>query len=178
MKYGFYNNVTYDAAAKKPNEILGKATSLGHVTSAQTGFHRYVSRMNGGSTNSVANNSEVPIGWNNNLEDTMAMHSETVNSERITVPIPGLYRVRARVVFAANATGLRRANIRLDGTVKIEDTVIPSASAQTAINLDVLVDVPSGVAGVLQVNAFQTSGGALNVDRSVGYFEAELIRPA
>lgn len=176
MKYGFYCNVIYDAAAKKPNEVIG-GSSLGHIASMQTGFHRHTARANGGSTFVLTNNAETTVPWNNTLEATTLMHSQSVNPERITISIPGLYRVRTSIVFNTSNTGLRRANIRLDGTLKIERTDgAPTSSAASCISLDMLIDCPAG--GVLTVNAFQTSGGDLNLDRSVGYFEADLVKAA
>lgn len=107
------------------------------------------------------------LAMNSERYDTNSMHDTVTLNTRITMNTAGLYVVGGLVDFANNVTGERLATILLNNTVDI---------AGQRINADTVADTilnPSAVwkfaAGdYIELRAFQTSGGALNVLASSG----------
>ena len=98
--------------------------------------------------------------------DVGAMHDNATNNSRITIPSggDGLYEIVATVTFAANATGTRNISLKKNGTTYF-------ASVQfTGVNItqtNQCIAYASLVAGdYVEVEVFQSSGGALNVNLS------------
>jgi hypothetical protein len=56
------------------------------------------------------------------LFDSASMHSTSVNNSRITVPVTGLYIITGYISWDFNATGYRRVQLRLNGTIVIAQT--------------------------------------------------------
>jgi hypothetical protein len=173
MEYGFLNDVVYDGTAKKPNQLLDYI-SLGHTTGAASGFHRDLVRLSGTATTSVPNAAATGISWDTEAEDTTALHSTSSNPDLIIPRIAGVYRVRGKLTFASNATGYRKAAVYRSGGEVASITIAAVNGAVTVVLIDELVDVAVG--HNLALIAEQNSGGALNVDRTKSFFEAELVR--
>jgi len=97
-----------------------------------------------------------------NAADTM--HDTSTNTGRLTCRYAGVYWVRGNAEFAANATGMRRLGIRLNGAGN--DYARYSQGNQGAGNA-VPIQVDSlmllAVNDYVELMATQDSGGALNV---------------
>lgn len=102
------------------------------------------------------------LTFNNERYDTDTMHSTSVNTGRITFTTAGKYHVGATIEFASNATGVRGLVIRLNGTTLIASVTV-SASSATQTNLTAGCDYQFSAADYVEVGAYQSSGGSLNV---------------
>ena len=124
----------------------------------------------GKSTNqSIANNTETAITWDQETFDTDAFHSTSVNTSRITIPtgFTGYYQLSGFVVWGGNATGRRGAYVKKNGSTYLTDSeVAPSGNSCT----NFLTQTISLAAGdYLEITVVQTSGGALDILYS-GYY--------
>lgn len=101
--------------------------------------------------------------------DSTGMHSNAVNTSRLTAVYPGWYHNDAAVSHAANATGVRGGAWRVNAAgINGANTFIPAAVAATLV-----VPVRSlltflNVGDFLEINGYQTSGAANNTVISAG----------
>jgi hypothetical protein len=107
------------------------------------------------------------LAFNTEIYDAAApnaMHDTTVGNSRITIPSNGAgwYLLSANVEFAANATGIRQVQIRINGVTVIASVIVPATAAGTC-RLNVSTMYRMAVGDYAEVQAQQTSGGALNV---------------
>jgi hypothetical protein len=91
--------------------------------------------------------------------DSDGMHSTSSNTGRITATTAGLYSVRFNLAFAANATGIRTASLRKNGT-EVTFARTPATSAGIAA-CGGAFDVYLAAGDYLELWGTQTSGGAL-----------------
>jgi hypothetical protein len=97
-----------------------------------------------------------------------AMHDTVTNNSRLIAPEDGLYDIRARTLWAANATGDRELDVRLNaagasggGTLVVSDHSTPQAAA--GINVTAQRDWPMVAGDYIELFVFQSSGGNLGV---------------
>jgi len=97
--------------------------------------------------------------------DTDAYHSTAVNTTRLTVPagLDGIYSLAGAVEFAANATGVRLLRIRLNGATIIANIVQNAAGGGNTTPITIATLYQLAVGDFVELQAFQTSGGNLNV---------------
>lgn len=101
-------------------------------------------------------------------EDTNSMHSTSVNTSRITVPINGIYLVSGGVVFAADADGQRAVAFRKNSSGannpnvkgRIHETNPGGADAPV---LAVATVIKLAATDYIELVAFQNSGAALTL---------------
>jgi hypothetical protein len=105
---------------------------------------------------SMPADSEI-IDWSN-----AAMHSTTVNPNRITCQQDGLYLVQATLLFATNGTGRRAMEFWKNAATQYKAAEQPAHSGGEAI-LNASRYIELAVGDYIQVRAYQDSGGALNV---------------
>lgn len=92
--------------------------------------------------------------------DTDAMHSTVTNTSRFTAVTAGRYRFIGQVAFTNNATGIRAAGLRKNGTTVFAEQT--HASAGTVTHYEQVVDeVLLSVGDYVELVCWQTSGGAL-----------------
>lgn len=122
---------------------------------------------------SVAHNTPQALTFNSERWDVGDLHSTASNTSRLTAPITGLYHIGGSFRFAANAAGQRLIQINLNGTVAIDSRdsgQTPNAAIPPRMGIDTIYRLTRG--DYVELVAFQTSGGALNVE-SVGNFSPE-----
>lgn len=107
------------------------------------------------------------LTFDTELLDSGGMHSTSVNTGRITVPTGGggMYVISATASFAANATGFRSLQIRVNGVTTIAQQMpmcVTTAATQTHVNVSTMYPLAAG--DYLEVLANQNSGGALNIN--------------
>lgn len=128
---------------------------------------------------SIANATATDLTWNTERQDTDTMHSTVTNPERITFTTAGLYQVRASVLFAANATGLREIWIENEaGTILSYTVVTPVSGDRTSLHLNFTRQFTA--ASWIKLRVRQSSGAALTVDRLDAYtpeFSAAFLSP-
>lgn len=104
------------------------------------------------------------LTFDNERFDTDTMHSTADNTGRITFTTAGTYLIGGHIEFAANATGQRGIAIG-NGTVYLAQQLVDAAAAGvTALSVAALYAVTAG--SYVDLSAYQSSGGALNVTRS------------
>lgn len=113
---------------------------------------------------SIANNSLQAVTLNSERFDNSGSHSTSVNTPRITAPAGagGKYLIGAHLAYAGNGTGVRANNVRLNGGSFVSTTTLLPPGAVEAQFTTATVYALSA-ADYVEMVAFQTSGGALNV---------------
>lgn len=121
------------------------------------------------SNQSVSNATQTDILFNTDLSDPNNMHDEVTPGAELYAWAPGWYTVTATIQFATNATGYRQVTfVRSDGTTfGMQQNWAPSASAPTVVNASASVYLTAGQS--VKVQAYQTSGGSLNVESASQY---------
>lgn len=127
---------------------------------------------------SIPNATFTDLSWSNRT-DTIA-NGVTLGNTGITIVVPGLYHVTATVVFTANSTGQRHARLNVNGGVVIQGTGGNAAAGSdvTRLRADGLLRLSVG--DVINVDAYQSSTGALNTNTGAGanMLRAVWISPA
>lgn len=124
---------------------------------------------------SIGNGVFVPITFDiEELDDDpghFGGHSTSVNTSRFTASYSGWYRCDGCVGFAGNATGVRVAAWYVNGT----SLSTAQALAQAATSGPLGNKIPArgdliylNINDYLELQAFQTSGGALNTNNATG----------
>lgn len=117
---------------------------------------------------SIPNGAVTALTFNSERYDNGALHSTSVNSGRLTIPITGLYSIGCCVEFAANATGIRSVLIRYLGTTTIGSSDTNATSAGATI-VQAFSESQFIAGDWVDVAVFQNSGGALNVQSTSAY---------
>ncbi len=112
---------------------------------------------------SIANNTDVAVLFDNEGFDTDSFHSTSTNTSRITIPSGkgGYYQFNYNVMWAANSSGLREVMLFKNGTRVQYYTAlaITSGSQSQAITM-----IQAGAVGdYFELYVFQNSGGAINL---------------
>lgn len=149
-----------DITAARLNENRDSVTFLGTPPSCRVYNNAAISHTTSGSTQYLTFNSE--------RFDTDTMHSTAVNTGRVTATTAGKYAVWGMGEFASNATGQRGFSIRLSGTTTIAATLADS-SAATVFQGIVSTFYALAATEYVELGAFQSSGGALNVTSSANF---------
>lgn len=111
---------------------------------------------------SIANATNTAINFDTELYDNDNYHSTVSNTNRLTVPTSGKYRVSGTVRFASNNTGMRLIFIRVNGTTSYaSDRRAAVQSDVTDCEISTTIDLVAGDYVELMVQ--QSSGGALNI---------------
>lgn len=100
--------------------------------------------------------------------DTDAMHSTSSNTSRLTCVTPGVYDIVGHAEFASNATGARVLRVLLNGATPIAVQTNPALSGNVH-RLSVAAQYRLAAGDYVELQAFQNSGGALNVNASANH---------
>lgn len=102
--------------------------------------------------------------------DVGPMHDTSSNTGRLTVPAGGggFYAIGGQLEFAANSTGRRGIQIRLNGTTVIAKAEYGNQGANDhAIGIDTVYQLGAG--DYVELMALQASGGNLNILATSAY---------
>lgn len=115
-------------------------------------------------TQSIPNNTNTAINFNNEVYDVGSMHDNAINNNRVVIPSngAGLYSFKAQVTFDTNATGKREIAIYKNGVVLCASRCFTNSGTEQTI-LTTEVDDQSSAADYYEVIVYQNSGGALSV---------------
>jgi hypothetical protein len=116
---------------------------------------------------SISTATATNISWTVETFDFGGWYSSGTN---VVVPagaIPSGYTTIAVLVitrarFASNSTGYRRLAIKLNGTAYNSTSVDANSGAETEVNVTDFVT--AAAADIITIEAYQTSGGALNCE--------------
>jgi hypothetical protein len=111
---------------------------------------------------SIPNDTDTALSFNQEDYDTDAMHDNSTNNERLTCQKAGKYVIFACIGFQSNATGNRRIRIihSVDGGIARLDIVNIGASYHYISTACVY---EMAVGEYVTLEGYQNSGGALNV---------------
>ncbi len=111
---------------------------------------------------SVPNVTPTVLAMDSEAFDTDGMHDPIINNSRITIQTAGKYLCYVLITYAANATGIRECQLRLNGSPKaFTDQTSVSVSGAGTPHLVTVLDLIVG--DYIEAWAYQSSGGALNV---------------
>lgn len=102
------------------------------------------------------------LSFNTEDWDTSSMHSTVSNTSRLVAPQDGLYTIEGAAMWPGNATGIRALYIRVNGTTTVAQSAHGAAATYAAVTV-VTATYRLQAADYVELLAFQSSGGALNV---------------
>lgn len=136
-----------------PQQIIGGAPAASAYNSANL---------------SINNGAVTTLTLDSEDFDTDNMHSTVSNTSRLTCNTAGVYQITANVNFASNSGGERLLILLLNGTTSIARTrESADATGETDMNLARLYRLAVG--DYVEVQVYQSSGGALNVQSLANY---------
>jgi len=123
-----------------------------------------VSVTNSG-TQSINNATVTTLTWNTDTYDPVGMHDTGVNTDRLTAPMAGTYRVTALVEFAHDVDGVRHVRITKNGTSPIlaQANTMAVTVASELTQVVVSKDVALAKDDYVICRVYHTAGAALNV---------------
>lgn len=112
----------------------------------------------------VLNGSAPMLTFNAQRTNDGAFHSTSVNPSRLTAPIDRSYGIGASIEWAAAANGRRQLALVVNGSLVIQVAEADYTPAGgVPINLSVYTEFVLLAGDYVEVRAYQTSGGTLNV---------------
>ena len=121
-------------------------------------------RVSNSANISVAHNTAVKLTFNEEDYDTDSMHSTSSNTSRITFNTAGKYLVWGSAQWATTSGGRRQLSIKLNDTSFVAANEFASvADASTNPLQQVMCTYEFSVGDYVELQAVQTSGGAINV---------------
>lgn len=159
MNYGFYSDVSYNTSSSW--NTVTDCESTGATTLQISGFQQGFVKMNISSNQSIPNNTATTVALNTAVIDRMS-GADTTNN-RINATSTGFGTLTGTIAFAGNATGTRiiyffRNGTFIDGaTVRIN--AVDTATKNLTLSIPVLIDPGD----YFTMQAYQDSGGALNI---------------
>ena len=113
---------------------------------------------------SSTNVTNTIVSFDTESFDTNAFHDNVTNNSRLTIPSgqAGKYLVQASITYASNSTSLRQIAILVNGTSSYDFNYNAVNGANTTVIAQWILDL--AVADYVQVQAYQQSGGALNIN--------------
>jgi hypothetical protein len=117
-----------------------------------------------GSDQTISNNTQTAVLWDNETLDTNSFHSTSTNTSRITIPSgkAGKYLVFSKINWQSNATDIRFSFFKKNGTAVANGNGTFIDSDGYAINVDqIVIDLAEN--DYLEVFCQQNSGGNLGV---------------
>lgn len=117
-------------------------------------------RVHRTATQSLANDTRVPISWQAAAYQTGVTWSSGTNPTRLTVPTNGRYLLVANIKYANNATGRRCVGWRANGGSTANDLhLVPANGVDTATGMEIINLTANDY---IEVYGRQTSGGSLS----------------
>lgn len=121
-----------------------------------------VARVHNAGAQSIPSATNTTLSFTSERFDTNAIHDNVTNPSRLTCNTNGYYHIVASVAFQANATGIRRASLLLNGVTEIaaHDSPTIGVAYDTVVNLSTIYQLTVGQ--YITVRVWQDSGAALN----------------
>lgn len=111
---------------------------------------------------SIPNGALTPITFDSSVTDGYGGHSNVTNNSRYTAQVAGWYNILGVVAFSANNTGTRTAEVFKNGAgFAYSQDWFANNGANAAVAIT-FVKVQLAVGDYVELNGYQTSGGALN----------------
>ena len=124
----------------------------------------------------IASGAATAVTYTSERYDTDAIHDIATNNSRLTCKTAGIYSIVGRIMFAANVTGTRQLDLRLNGTTVI-DTSFDGGPTVAGCFLKVVAQYQLAVNDYVELVAYQSSGANLNILTAGNYSpEFEMVR--
>ena len=175
MVDGFRNQIGVSGANHDFNEAV-HCTVRGATTNRFNGMNAPHVRCKRSAVQSVPSGAYTSVNWTAEDADYAGMHDTASNTELVTIRRTGLYSCKSQLSFAANATGSRRLRFLVNGV-----TLIPTEFAEwtptsgSPCYVFGAVDIHLKAGDTVRVEAFQNSGGALDVRDLESFFSVTEI---
>jgi len=116
-------------------------------------------------TQSISNATLTALAFDTETYDVGGCHDTVTNNSRLTVPTggDGLYLVVCQIEYANNATGIRMARIRKNGSANLGTVFVPAVNGDVT-SFQCTAVVVLAAADYVEAIAYQTSTISLNVD--------------
>lgn len=151
-----YNGVTYLAVNPSTGQTPPTVAPGAGTPSPQAKAQR-------GTVLSVATGTLVAVPLDTELYDTDNIHDNVTNNTRLTCRTAGTYIVSAYAQFAANATGLRLAQLNVNGNLLTADRRNTVSTAGHPSELSLSAEVQLAVGDYIELIVYHEAGVALNV---------------
>lgn len=122
-------------------------------------------RVTRSAAQTIATGVATDIAFDEQRFDSGGFHSTSVNNERYTTLVSGIYVLSGGVRWASNTTGYRQITMRLNGTTPIGAD--RKDALQTGPTIQCLTTVYYlDVGDYVTLEGFQNSGGNLDIDKA------------
>ena len=171
-------DIYYASSANTPARLgIG---STGNVLTVASGIPSWAAPASGvtfsgcslykSANQSISNATFTAVTFDSELKDTDNFHSTSSNTSRITIPAGkgGLYLITGQASFASNATGLRNAEIRKNGSSYFIFWVAPATNGDWSVG-SVSNIIELAATDYIEMFVYQTSGGSLNINGGSTY---------
>lgn len=118
---------------------------------------------------STLNTTNTTLTFDSERFDTDNIHNLAFNTSRLTCRTPGIYSIKGQVRFTANATGRRELLIFLNGTITLAAIDVVAGVTGTDWLDQVSTLYALGIGDYVELVAWQSSGGNLNVVAASNY---------
>ena len=126
----------------------------------------------------TSNATRLALAFDSERFDTDSIHDTSTNNSRLTCQTAGVYVITGTISYAANATGIRNIEIRLNGSTFIALSHIDAVSSGN-MNMTTATIYQLAVDDYVELTVRQTSGGALDVEaagnRSAEFSMAKIL---
>lgn len=122
-------------------------------------------RVSRSAAKAITTATDTAIDFDQQRFVTDAIHSTSSNNTRMTAPYKGRYYIGGSIEWAANATGVRRVLIKLNGSTVIAGLLTTGSAADTGfMTLSTFFELSKS--DYVELYVRQDSGGNLNVNAS------------
>jgi hypothetical protein len=101
------------------HKVKGKLDVSGSVSAERSQIRHPRTFVYPSSAQTVGNSSQIEVDFDTELEDTLNWHDNSVNNNRVTVTLTGLYFLEGCVEYVNNTTGARGIQFRINDTTAI-----------------------------------------------------------
>ncbi len=138
------------------------------------GFNFDKVRVTKSANQTISNDTETDLTWNQEDFDTNTMHDNVTNNERLVSKFTSKYFLSCNITFDNNASGIRNMII-----INSAGTVIASAGTTAQTNDDQQLSC-SGIYSIAandyaKVRVYQNRGGTLDVLAARGSFSMTML---
>jgi len=154
------------AASKSGLDVEGRVAALEQALGSYR-TNTPTCRVTNSGTQATTSGADKTCLFDSEAFDVGGIHSTSSNTDRLTAPVAGVYRIFAFVEFPASATGDRIAAILLSGTTAIAgDSRRATSAGVTRCTTE--TDYKMAADDWVRLVINQTSGGALNATAIFG----------
>jgi hypothetical protein len=126
----------------------------------------YIQKNSAGSNQTISNNTETAITFDQEIADTNTMHDNSTNNSRITIKQAGRYHIVGNIRWESSSSSGYGRTLRItkNGTEIAAHVLIPSSTISSpSQNVDIYLNL--SVNDYIELKVYQDSGGNLDISR-------------